>query len=83
MVLTGVADLVSGERHSDVQQFQPERVTLRTDRLEVRASTASLGGSFEEQAGLRAQVGDGASIDVSLRPSAPVLHNCGTGSFRS
>jgi predicted secreted hydrolase len=56
-------------------------VTLETDCLELRAPTASLTGSFEEVASLHAQVGEASSIDLSLRPTVPVLHNCGTGSF--
>jgi hypothetical protein len=81
MVSTCVKDLDNDDPKTDLELFQLHEVTLATDRLEVRTPTASLTGSFEEQAWLRAQVGETDSIEVSLRPTSPVLHNCGTGSF--
>ena len=81
LVSASVADLASDSRETVVGRFEPDNVKLASDCLEVRTPTASLSGSFEETAVLRAQAGDSASIDLALRPTAPVLHNCGTGSF--
>jgi hypothetical protein len=80
-VSTCVRNLTNGEPKTDLKLFQLDEVVLANDRLEVRTPTASLTGSFAEEAWLRAQVGDADSIDLSLRPTSPVLHNCGTGSF--
>jgi predicted secreted hydrolase len=81
MASTCVVDLASGEKESDLNRFALAKVALATDHLELRAPTASLTGSFEQVASLRGQVGEASLIDLSLRPTAPILHNCGTGSF--
>lgn len=80
-VSTCVADLDRDQREADAQLCASDDATLATDRLEVRAPRASLTGSFEREAQLHAQVGATSAMDLSLRPTAPVIHNCGTGSF--
>lgn len=76
-----IVDFDSGLTWSKTDQYEMASVTISTDRLDVRTPLADL--SMTPSGDLRfTSAIDGASkVDLTLQPTSPVLHNCGTGSF--
>lgn len=62
--------------------YEKGQFSVSTEKLDIRTPTSGISGSLNGELQLWGDLPDGAGrIDVTIRRTGPVLHNCATGLF--
>jgi predicted secreted hydrolase len=77
-----ITDLDGGIAQTIKHFAEPGEAEFSRDKLSLITKLASFQGSFDEGYRLSADLGDDGRFDLRLKPTRPILYNCGSGQYR-
>jgi predicted secreted hydrolase len=80
LILT-LTDLDSDRECSSVTFETFDTGVLSREELDIRTTRCSVDGSYATGYRVQSRIDDDCAFDLLLKPTRPILHNCGSGTF--